>query len=123
AYESNPRRLATNERDDGSILARFSVRDERGIGNGYRWRTVGQLLGDIYFDSGGLSYGYAGADTGPLFDLTPMVAVHAALGGSAAYFDHRFFYKEATAHLTFESFIEGAYHSVRVRGGYRDYEG
>ncbi len=122
AYESNPARRPTGERDDASLIARFSMRDERGVGNGYRWRTIGQLSGEVYVGDGSLSYGYVSAYTGPLFDLTPMIAVHAALGGSAAYFDRQFFYKEATAHLTFESFLEGAFHTVRIRGGYRDYE-
>jgi len=47
--------------------------------------------------------------------------MHAALGGGGAYFDHRLFYKEATANVTFESYLEGALHSVRVRSGYRSY--
>lgn len=121
-YESNPYRVATNERDDGTILFRLSMRDERGVGNGVRWRSLGQVAGDIYFDSSDLRYGFASLLTGPLVDLTPMIAMHAAVGGSAAYFDNQLYYKEATAQLTFESFIEGAYHAVRVRSGFRDYE-
>src|SRR5690606_37571010 len=35
--------------------------------------------------------------------------------------DNRLFYKEATANVTFESYLEGALHTVRVRGGYRSY--
>ena len=121
AYESNPRRLSTGESDDGVALARLMMRDERGIGGGMRWRTIGQLSGDLYFDNGDLSYGYAGGYTGPLIDLTPTLAMHAALGGGGAYFDRRLFYKEATANVTFESYLEGALHSVRVRSGYRSY--
>jgi hypothetical protein len=121
AYESNPRRISTGESDDGVALARLIMRDERGIGGGMRWRTIGQLSGDLYFDNGDLSYGYAGGYTGPLIDITPNVAMHAALGGGGAYFDHRLFYKEATANVTFESYLEGALHSVRVRSGYRSY--
>lgn len=121
-WESNARRMPTGEQSDGVALARFTLRDERGFGDASRWRTVGQLLGDIYFDNGDLSYGYAGGYTGPLFDILPTVAMHAALGGGGAYFDDRFFYGEATANLTFESYLEGAFHTVRVRGGYRSYD-
>lgn len=121
-WESNPSRVPTGENSDGFARARVTVRDERGFGDASRWRTIAQLLGDIYFDSGDLSYGYAGGYTGPLFDLTPTLAVHAALGGGAAYYNHRYYYSEATANLTFESFLEGAYHMVRVRGGYRSYD-
>jgi len=121
AWESNPRRVSKGEQSDGVALARLTMRDEHGVGQGHRWRTVGQLAGDIYFDNGDLSYGYAGFYTGPLIDITPTIAMHAALGGSAAYFDHRLFYKEATANVTFESYLEGAFHYVRVRTGYRSY--
>lgn len=121
AYESNPRRVAGGESDDGVALARLTMRDERGVGGGTRWRTIGQLSGDLYFDNGDLTYGYAGGYTGPLIDITPTIAMHAALGGGAAYFDHRLFYKEATANVTFESYLEGAFHTVRLRSGYRSY--
>jgi tetratricopeptide (TPR) repeat protein len=121
AYETNPARTSGNERDEGSIVARLAMRDERGVGNGMRWRTIGQLSGDIYFDTGDLSYGYAGFYTGPLIDITPTIAMHAALGGSGAYYDSRLFYKEALASIVFESFLEGAFHTVRLRAAHRDY--
>lgn len=120
-WESNPRRLNVGERDDGLALARVTVRDERKFGDASRWRTFVQLLGDIYFDSGDLSYGYAGGYSGPVIDLTPTIAMHAALGGGAAYFDHRHFFSEGAANLTFESYLEGAFYMVRMRGGYRSY--
>jgi tetratricopeptide (TPR) repeat protein len=120
-WESNPRRLDAGERDDGLVLARVTVRDERKFGDASRWRTFVQLLGDIYFDNGDLSYGYAGAYTGPVIDITPTIAMHAALGGGAAYFDHRHFFSEGTANLTFESYLEGAFYMVRARAGYRSY--
>lgn len=122
SWESNPRRLATNRSDDGAVVARLSMRDERKVGkDGVRWRTIGQLAGDIYFDNRDLRYGFASAYTGPLIDITPQIAMHAAVGGSAAYFDERLYYKEALANLTFESTVEGAYYSVRFRTGYRDF--
>lgn len=121
AYETNPARSTANERDDVAFVARLSMKDERGVGNGVRWRTVGQLSGDIYFDTGDLSYGYAGFYTGPLIDITPTIAMHAAVGGSSAYYDDRIFYKEALASVIFESFLEGAFHTVRLRAAYRDY--
>ena len=123
AYETNPTRSSNNERDEGSVVARLSMRDERGVGNGLRWRTIGNLSGDIYFDTGDLSYGYAGFYTGPLIDITPTVAMHAAVGGSGAYYDNRLFYKEALASIVFESFLEGAFHTVRLRAAHRDYNG
>jgi tetratricopeptide (TPR) repeat protein len=81
AYESNPRRVASGESSDVLALARLTMRDERKVGGGSRWRTIGQLSGDLYSDKGDLSYGYAGGYTGPLIDITPTIAMHAALGG------------------------------------------
>lgn len=121
-YESNPGRTTFNEKSDGVALARLTMRDERGVGgDGLRWRTIGQLSGDIQFKDSDLNYGYAGGYTGPVIDITPTIAMHAAAGGGASYFDHRNFFNEAFANLTFESYLEGAYHTVRVRGGYRSY--
>jgi len=120
-WESNPHRVNTGEQDDGLVLARVTVRDERKFGDASRWRTFVQLLGDIYFDSGDLSFGYAGAYTGPVIDITPTIAMHAAVGAGTAYFDHRHLFNEVTANLTFESYLEGAYYTVRARGGYRAY--
>jgi hypothetical protein len=121
AWDSNPRRVPTGESSDGVILGRLSMRDERGIGNGNRWRTIGQLAGDIYFDNGDLNYGYAGFYTGPVIDITPTIAMHAALGAATSYYDHKLFYNEATANILFESYLDGAFHTVRVRTGYRSY--
>jgi hypothetical protein len=122
-WESNARRVSTGKEDDGLVLGRVTVRDERAFGDASRWRTIAHLLGDLYFDNGDLNYGYAGAFTGPLVDLTPTVAVHAGIGGGASYFDHRLFFSEAIANLTFESYLEGAYQTVNVRGGYRSFDG
>jgi hypothetical protein len=121
-YESNPRRVATGAQADGLALGRVTVRDERGFGDAQRWRTIVQLLGDIYFDNSDLNYGYAGGYTGPVIDLTPEVAMHAGLGGGASYYNHGYFYSEATANLVFESYLEGAYRTVHVRGGYRSFD-
>ncbi|HEY7457440.1 MAG TPA: tetratricopeptide repeat protein [Xanthobacteraceae bacterium] len=121
-WESNPRRVSTGTQSDGLVLGRVTVRDERAFGDASRWRTIAQLLGDIYFDNGDLNYGYVGAYTGPLVDLTPTLAMHAGLGGGTSYFDHRLFFSEAIANLTFETYLEGAYQTVNVRGGYRSFD-
>jgi hypothetical protein len=121
SWETNPRRVSGGSDDDGAARARFTIVDERGVGEIARWRTLAQLLGDVYFSNGDLSYGFAGAYTGPVIDLTPAIAMHVALGGSAAYFDHRLLYSEAIANVLFEGFVEDTSHSLRVRGGYREY--
>jgi len=120
AWESNPRRVPTDARSEWEALARIMVRDERALG-GMRWRTESSFVVDAHALNHDLNYGYAGGITGPVIDLTPYLAMHAALGGGAAYFDHRFFYSEAVAALTFETFFAGATQSLRFRAAYRDY--
>src|SRR5229473_1258404 len=91
---------AINKRSDWEVLARAAIKDERNIGD-YRWRTVTALQAEVHRNEGDLTYGYAGIETGPLFDITKNLAVHTAIGGGAAYFDHRSLYNEGALSLTF----------------------
>ena len=120
-WESNPRRVSSGKRSEWDAIARLSLRDERSI-SGVRWRTLGTLIGEFHGRYDDLNYGYAGGVMGPVIDLTPKLAVHAALGGGVSYFANSLYYSEAVASLTFESFLEGAFRSVRFRGGYRVYD-
>ncbi len=120
-WESNPRRVDAGSGSDFLLLGRAVIKDDRTIGS-TRWRTVGNLVGQVYFDNGDLSYGYAGAETGPVIFLSPNFFVHTAIGAAGAYFDHRALYGEASAALTFENVSTGPYsYSLRLRGGYRQY--
>jgi hypothetical protein len=120
AWESNPRRVPFGARSEWEALARILVRDERKLGD-LRWRTLGALTGDWHPRNTDLTYGYAEVMTGPVTDLSASVAMYAALGAAAAYFDRRFFHADAIAALTLESYLEGAMQSVRIRGAYRQY--
>jgi hypothetical protein len=120
AWESNPRRVSTGAQSEWEAIARVMVRDERALGD-TRWRTTGTFIAEAHQLNGDLNYGYAGGLTGPVIDISPRVAMFLALGGGAAFFDQRFFYSEAIASAQFESYLEGAYQTVRVRGGYRKY--
>ncbi len=120
AWESNPRRVNTGAQSEWEAIARVMVRDERALGD-TRWRTIGTFIAEAHQLNSDLHYGYAGGLTGPVIDLTPRVAMFAALGGGAAFFNKLFFYSEAIASLQFESYLEGAFQTVRVRAGYRKY--
>jgi hypothetical protein len=120
-WESNPHRVPVDKRSDWEVLARAAIKDERNIGD-YRWRTVGTLQAEVHRNEGDLTYGYGAIETGPLIDLKKNLAVHAAIGGGAAYFDHRSLYNEGAVSLTFESTPQdAASHILRLRGGYRVY--
>jgi tetratricopeptide (TPR) repeat protein len=120
-WESNPRRVPVDKRSDWEVLARAAIKDERNIGD-FRWRTVTALQAEIHRNEGDLTYGYGAIETGPVFDLKKNLAVHAAIGGGGAYFDHRSLYNEGALSLNFESTPQdNVSHILRLRGGYRVY--
>ena len=102
-WESNPARLARGGNSDWLGLARIELRDERRFGD-VSWRTIGSGIGEFYLDQGStVNYAAAGAVTGPVWDVTPQFALHAAVGGGAAlYGDHKL-YEEVVAAFTLES--------------------
>jgi hypothetical protein len=120
-WESNPRYDPANQRGELQALASLAFRDERKVGD-QRWRTTGSVAGWFHQHESDMNYLHAGILTGPIFNVAPEWSLHLGAGGSAAYFDHRFFYSEAIASATFESALEGAYRAIQIRGAYRNYD-
>ncbi len=121
AWESNPFYLPTGARGELQWFGRFLARDQRHLGD-VLWRTVATGTVDIHRDNSVLNYGYAGVMTGPVLDLPGgVVALHPAFGVGGSYFDHRMYYREVIASLTFEGYLEGASRNVRLRIAHRDY--
>ncbi len=120
--ESNPRRTNRDSSNDGLLIGRAMIKDDRTLGS-MRWRTIGAFAGQVYFHNSDLTYGFAGGETGPLIFLSDQLFVHVAVGAAGSYFDHSPLYGEASASLTFENIPTGAVsHSLRLRGGYRSYD-
>jgi hypothetical protein len=120
-WESNPRRMPTDARGEWELFGRAHIRDERALGD-TRWRTTVTAVGEAHRDNQDLNFGYANVMTGPIIDIAGgKVAVHPALGAGGAVLQNRTFFGEVIGALTFESYLEGAYQSVRVRGAFRDY--
>jgi hypothetical protein len=120
-YESAPRYYLPPRRGEMQGFGSVAVVDERTLG-GTRWRTNGVLAGILHAHENDLNYGVAGLETGPVLDAMPGWSFHPAIGGSAAYFDHRFYYSEGSASGTFDSLAGGVYRSVQIRGAYRSYD-
>jgi hypothetical protein len=119
-YESNPLYYLPDGKSAWFGQGLIALRDERNIG-GQRWRTNGAIFGQVNSRYGDLNYAHAGGETGPVIDLLPGLSVAPALGAAAAYFDDRFYYGEGSASATFESTVDGVYHSLRLRAAYRSY--
>src|SRR5579885_980051 len=120
-YESNPRYYLGPRRNEGVGLASAILFDERAI-SGMRWRTTGAVTGLFYSQSNDLDYANAELNTGPVVDLFPGWAVVPAIGGSAAYYDHHFYYGEGALTATFEGASQGAFKSFQVKTAYRSYD-
>jgi hypothetical protein len=121
-YESNSTYAAKGmETPEGEAFGWLNVRDDRTVA-GTRWRTDGNVTGTLHGDQTQLDYGYAGATTGPLYELMPGISVHPAIGAGASFFDQSFFYGEGIASLGFESYPNGAYEAVTLRAALRDYD-
>ena len=119
-YESAPHYYLKPLRPEWEAVGSAALLDERTI-NGVRWRTDGVLGGVVHTRNSELSYGVVGADTGPVLDAFPGWAFHPAIGGSASYFDHRFYYGEGAVSGTLDSLAGGIYRAFTVRGAYRSY--
>ena len=120
-YESDPRYYLQPHRGEAQAIGAASLFDERNLG-GIRWRTNAVAAGILHANESDLNYAVAGADTGPVLDAFPGWTFRPAVGGNAAYFDHRFYYAEGALSGIFESVTEGIYRSLLLRGAYRSYD-
>ncbi|MBB4304987.1 hypothetical protein GGD81_004053 [Rhodobium orientis] len=121
AYQSNPRQFPSpGETDDGNAFSVIRILDERSFGS-QRWRTMIEGSGEIFGDLDVLDNFALSADTGPLFDLTPTIAVRPALVGGYAFLDGGSFFGEVGASLGFEGYLQGALQSIEIRATWRDY--
>jgi hypothetical protein len=122
AFETNPRHEAFPTSADGELnaWARIAMTDERRMGDTTMWRSYGLLYGALHHEATDLNYGYASFVTGPLLDSTGFT-VHPTIGGGVSVFENRLYFAEALAAVAFEGEFNGAMQTVRLRGGYRDY--
>jgi hypothetical protein len=119
-YESNPLQRNTDLESSLKAYANAVIDDERRFGDA-RWRTL--VTGNIeYFaDVSDLDYGYLGAVTGPVLDLSTRLTVNPFAGGGVSMLDGSYYYSEAIAGMQFEGYLQGAYQLLRVRTGYRNF--
>jgi hypothetical protein len=120
-FESNPRYYLQPRRGEVQMLGSAVLLDERKLGV-IRWRTDGVAAGVLHGRESDLTYGILGAETGPVLDAFTGWTFHPAVGGGAAYFDHRFYYGEGSASAMLNSSAHGVYRSISVRGAYRSYD-
>ena len=121
AYESNPRYYVGPRVSEALGLGSLSVRDERYLFD-QRWRTAFLATGQVRTRNDDLNYGYAGIETGPVFDVAQNWTFTPSLGGGAAYYDNHFYYSEAAVAGTFEGTVNGSIQILRVRAAYRKYD-
>lgn len=120
-WESNPAREPRGGKPDWLGLVRAEIRDERRIAD-LTWRSIGSAVGEFYKEQGGtINYATAGAQTGPVWDVTPDFALHTALGGGIASYGEHTLHQEAVAVFSLESGFWNGAQTGRLRVGYRRY--
>ena len=102
-------------------LGSIAMHDERFWGS-TAWQTDALGVVQLVSDVDQLNYGFAGAETGPVFDTGTWFTIHPALGGGWSYFDNSSFYTEGVGSVTFEGIQGGANQILRVKVGYRTYD-
>lgn len=124
-FESNPRLRNSSSGDDlhaGIFDGRLLIRDERRL-FGSRWRTNGQVFGNIHAGVRDIDLGYLSADTGPLLSLGRQWRVRPAFGVAYAALDYRGFFTEVSALLNIEPLHGGAFQRVDIRFSYDFFSG
>lgn len=119
-YESNPLQRNTDLESSLKAYANAVIDDERRFGD-TRWRTLTTGNLEYFTDVSDLDYGYLGAVTGPIYDLSPRLTVNPFAGGGISLLDNSYYYSEAIAGMQFEGYLQGAYQLMRVRTGYRSF--
>lgn len=119
-WESNPANVNDDEDDSAIFLGSIAMRDRRFWGSQF-WQTDALAVVDIVANEDSLNYGFAGVETGPVFDTSSWFTIHPAVGVGISYFDNTTFYTEGTGSVTFEGIAGGANQVARIKVGYRDY--
>jgi hypothetical protein len=119
-YESNPLQRHTDLESSLKAYANAVVDDERRFGD-TRWRTLITGNAEYFTDVSDLDYGYFGAVTGPVLDVSTRLTANPFAGGGVSLLDNSYYYSEAIAGMQFEGYLQGAYQVVRVRTGYRSF--
>jgi opacity protein-like surface antigen len=120
-WDSNPAQIPNNPKSSAIALGSVAVHDERYWGS-TPWQTDGLAVAELVSDEDELTYGFLGAETGPVFDTGSWFTIHPAVGAGWSYFDNTSFYSEAVGSVTLEGIQGGANQIARVKVGYRTYD-
>lgn len=119
-WDTNAADLSENREDAYSSFVRASLVDERRLGS-QRWRSIVNFDEEITPQIEELNYGYLGAQTGPIVDVSPNVAAIPAVGVAVSSLDNNFYFDEINLGVTVEGREGGVSLWSRARAGWRDY--
>jgi hypothetical protein len=120
-WDSNPLNVDIGEEEAETAFARATVVDERRLFGGRRWRSILDAEIEHTPDFDQLDYGYLGAQTGPMYYVSPHKAALPAIGVGVASLDGQLYFSEANASVTVEGRSDGFSYWWRLRAGWRDY--
>ena len=118
-YESNARRVTRQGANthDATLFARGDVTDDRVVAD-MRWRSVAEIYANYHPRFHDIDYGFVGARSGPVVDLSRDLHVHFFAGGGYSWLTRRTFFGEATAGANIEFDQLSPLRDVTVRWGY-----
>jgi tetratricopeptide (TPR) repeat protein len=119
-WDTNPEDLSSDAHGAFTTFGDATWVDERRFG-ARRWRTIANLYGELTPSDDDVNYAYAGAQSGPIFDLTPTAAAVPALGVAVTSLANSLYYGEVNAGVTIEGHRDSATYWTRFRTGWRDY--
>jgi hypothetical protein len=120
AYATNPTRTSNSSdaRKEALLSAGVAVEDERTVA-GFRLRSFASAFGEWHTRNHDLSTGEVMAGTGPVFALSPDLAVHIAPSVSNYWLDGDRLYTELGGALRFSSVLLGLTQTMSFGGGWR----
>ena len=119
-FESNPRLRSSRTGEDlsaGAFDARILLRNEGRL-FGRRWRSNGQVFGNVYAGVRDIDFGYIGGDTGPLINVGSGWRIRPAFGAAFSGLDYRPFNAELSGLLNIEPVDGGAFQRLDLRFSY-----
>lgn len=120
-WDSNPFNVDGLDEEAMSYAARAMLVDERRFGS-KRWRSSANFDLEVTPDFDELNYGYVGAQTGPILDMAPHLAVIPAVGVAVATLADEYYFNEVNFALTLEGQKDGVSYWTRGRAAWRTYD-
>jgi hypothetical protein len=119
-WDSDPLNTSASDEEAATAFAHMALVDERRLGS-TRWRSNVNFDGEATPDIDELNYAFLGAQTGPMFDLSPNLAAIPQIGVGGSTLDGDYYFTDVNLGVTLEGQTSGTSYWTRLRGGWREH--